>query len=114
MSSGLLSLRKLQIRTLRDSVKLISRKELVDLYIRAEINRQELAYALETADDMQRIVAFARALLPKIEENMASGELRCIHCGAAPTGFKDKQAANYFQLLRLCQACQDNMKGPDG
>lgn len=109
MATGILGLRKLQIAALRASVAKLTRGEIIRLYVHAEIRRQESRYQRETFDETTRLAIALNDpnLLTQHIDDHTSGELRCVRCGHPLTGFRDKKAAGVYQVLGICQKCQD-------
>lgn len=91
MTTGLLTLRKLQLKALRG----LSRRELEHRIVRLS----ESLYRAEQFDEAIRLND-----VPVLDE---VPDMRCARCGAQPSGFRDKRGAAVWQLLELCQACQD-------
>lgn len=111
MSSGLLSLRKLQLRALREYIAEMSPVRARRVLMHRIIRATEQAYRAEQFEEFVRMACNAPDAVPDllrvVEEATTDAEMRCARCGQQPNGFRSRKASAMWQLLGLCQRCQD-------
>lgn len=109
MSSGLLSLRKLQLRAIFDRARPMTRASIIRAWAHDVVRLHEQIYRAEHHDELSRLALVGEGLndLAAGAEEARTGFLTCARCTKPPCGFRTRESAAIFQLLGVCQACQD-------
>lgn len=97
MPSGLLTLRKLQLRSLRERIVNLPSRTAIRVLTHEILRLHEAVYKTETYDEQLRF----GIITPKTQSET------CTRCGLSPQGFRTKEGTAVWHVLGLCQRCQD-------